>query len=288
MNEKTTVPKIVIADKAGFCFGVKRAISMAYEQLANSSGKPVYTLGPLVHNPQVIKKLENDGIKSIEELGAYPIGHLLIRTHGVSPAIRKEAMELGYNITDATCPLVKKIHDIVLELQREEYPVLVIGHSSHPEVQGIVGELEGNCRVAETVEDARNLQPCHKLGVVVQTTALWHNFTEITVELLGKTKELRIFNSICHATMERQAAAEDLAGKVSMMIVIGGRNSSNTRRLLEISLRVNPRSYLVESPEEVQKDWFADITSIGLTAGASTPDYIIESVYEKVRQYVES
>jgi 4-hydroxy-3-methylbut-2-enyl diphosphate reductase len=280
--------KISIAKKAGFCFGVKRAIEIAYETLNNSADKPVYTLGPLVHNPQVIQKLEKDGIKTIEELDEHPVGYLVIRTHGVSPSIRNRAITLGYTIIDATCPLVQKIHDIALDLQNQEYPILVIGHASHPEVIGIVGEVEGNCQVIESVEDAKNLPYRTKLGVVVQTTALWPKYHSIATELLEKAKEVRIYNTICQATIERQTSAEEIAAHNDLMVIIGGKNSSNTRRLLEICLSVNPRAHLVESPDELQNQWFEGVNRVGLTAGASTPDYIINDIYEYIEKFGKS
>lgn len=255
---------------------------MAYEERKNSGGKPVYTLGPLVHNPQVIEELEKDGIKTIEELEDHEIGTLIIRTHGVTPAIRKEAIALGYKIVDATCPLVKNIHDIVKDLNEGGYYILVIGHSSHPEVVGIVGQVEGECSVIEDVEDAREIERRKKLGVVVQTTALWPKFLEIGSVLIEKAQECRIFNTICHATMERQDAALELARAADAMIVVGGRNSSNTRRLLEICQSVNPNSYQVEYAHEVRTDWLDNVNTIGITAGASTPDHVITEIKEKV------
>jgi small subunit ribosomal protein S1 len=278
--------EIKIAKKAGFCFGVRRAIEMAYEKLHNANGLPVYTLGPLVHNPQVIEQLEKDGIKSIEmdEMQNHPRGHLIIRTHGVSPEIWKKASDLGYVTTDATCPLVRKIHHIVLDLQKEDYPIIVIGHAPHPEVQGIVGEVAGNCIVIEDIHEVELLPVYKKLGIVVQTTAMWSKFQEISASLIEKTREARIFNTICHATIERQNAAEELAQEVDLIIVIGGKDSSNTRRLLEISKSVNSSAYHVELPDELKPEWFMGVEKVGLAAGASTPDYIIENIYKRIEE----
>lgn len=276
--------KISIANKAGFCFGVKRAISMAYEELSKSENEPVYTLGPIVHNPQVIEQLEKDGIKQIEELESHKIGHLLIRTHGVIPEVRKKAEDLGYKIVDATCPLVRKIHTIVKNLWEENYHILVIGHSSHPEVMGIVGQVEGACEVIENLEDVQRLPFHKKLGVVVQTTALLPSFYEISKALIEKSEECRIFNTICHETIKRQEAALELARKVDAIIVVGGRNSSNTRRLLEICLSVNPKSYQAEYSEEVDPNWLVGVKEIGITAGASTPDHIINGIVERLKE----
>ena len=278
--------EIKIAKKAGFCFGVRRAIEMAYNKLNEADGKPVYTLGPLVHNPQVTGQLEKDGIFSIEveEMADKPKGHLIIRTHGISPKIRNKASELGYIITDATCPLVRKIHHIVLELQKEGYQIIVIGHASHPEVQGIVGEVDNSCFIIEDKKEVADLQVFKKMGIVVQTTALWSNFQEISAALLEKTREARIFNTICYATIERQQAAEELSEQVDLVIVIGGKNSSNTRRLLEICMSVNPNSHHVEQVDELNPEWFRGVKSAGLTAGASTPDYIIEEIFNRIEE----
>lgn len=278
--------KITIANKAGFCFGVKRAMKIAYKELEKASGKPVYTLGPLVHNPQVIDQLEKDGIKSIEQedLENHNVGHLIIRTHGISPSIRRKAVKLGFKNIDSTCPLVKKIHKIVRTLRDEDYKILVIGHASHPEVVGIVGQVEGDCTVIENIKDSAELPRFKKLGVVVQTTALWPKFQEIAAELVGKAQECRIFNTICHATIERQKAALKLAKNVDVMVIIGGKNSSNTRRLLEICKSVNSNSHHVEHVEDLDPSWFKGAKEAGITAGASTPDHIIKRIIHRIKE----
>jgi len=276
--------KITRANKAGFCFGVRRAIRIAYERLKAADGKPVYTFGPLVHNPEVIRRLEKDGIRSIGQLNSEEPGHLLIRSHGVSPAVRKRAEEMGYVVTDATCPLVEKIHKIVRNLKKEGYTILVIGHSAHPEIIGIVGEVDEECIVIESVDEVRKLPRYKKLGVAAQTTTLWTKFMDISRELVGKAHECRIFNTICEATIEAQKSAMELAGRAGAMIIIGGRNSSNTRRLFEISSTVNPNSHHIEYPEELEPGWFEGIVEVGVTAGASTPDHIIEKVIERIRE----
>lgn len=275
---------IIVADEAGFCFGVKRAIEIAYREKEKYGDNPIYTFGPLVHNPQVVQKLEMDGIFSIENLNLHPPGRLIIRTHGVSPEIRLEASRLGYDIIDATCPLVKRIHEIVLRLQKEDYPIVIIGNASHPEVQGIMGHVKTESYVIEKNEDVRNLPGFKKLGVVVQTTSLLSMFHKISMQLLKKSSEIRIFNTICNTTIERQASAKKIAEKTDIAIVIGGRDSSNTRQLLEICRNVNPRSYHIESSEQIKREWFEGVTSVSLTAGASTPDYIMQEVYEKIQK----
>lgn len=277
--------KIEIAEKAGFCFGVRRAIERACRAKDEAGQTPVYTLGPLVHNPQVIDNLRQNGIVSIDDPGDRDNrGILLIRTHGISPSIREKAQDLGYEIIDATCPLVQKIHKIVRMLEREKYSIIVIGHASHPEVQGIVGEVEGDCLVIENPQQAAQLGREKKLGVVVQTTALLKNYRKIASQLVEKAEEVRIFNTICYATYERQKAAEKLANRSSVMIVVGGKNSSNTRRLLEICKMVNPNSYHVETALELKEEWFEKAERVGITAGASTPDYIIDQVRDRIEQ----
>lgn len=276
--------KIVIARKAGFCYGVRRAVEIARKERESAGEKPVYTLGPLVHNPRVVGELEQDDVKSIGDPADYKPGRLIIRAHGVPPVVRDNAAELGHEIVDATCTLVKKIHDIVRKLDQEGYPVAVIGHAMHPEVTGIVGHARGECVILESPEDVEKIPFRDRLGVVVQTTFLYPAFLEIAAALPGKARELRIFNTICHATMERQESALELAKMADAMVVIGGKNSSNTQRLLEICLEVNPNSHHVESPGEIDPSWFRNGEITGVTAGASTPDNGIEDVINKIRK----
>jgi 4-hydroxy-3-methylbut-2-enyl diphosphate reductase len=273
--------EVFIASQAGFCFGVTRALELALA----ASETPIYTLGPLVHNPLVINKLKERGIHPVSTVEEIREGSLLIRTHGVPPSVIREAEKKNLRIIDATCPLVKKIHGIVSNLKNEGYRVAVIGHSHHPEVQGILGYSGDDSLVVQTEDEAAVLSPQKKLGVVVQTTELTENFHKIALRLLPRAEECRIFNTICFATQERQRAALELAKEVDLMVIVGGKNSSNTRKLLEISQEAGTDTYLVESAEELDPGWFSGKSKIGLTGGASTPDEAIQRVKRTVESF---
>ena len=273
--------EVLIASQAGFCFGVTRALELALA----AQEPPIYTLGPLVHNPLVINQLKERGIHPVSSVEEIQEGSLLIRTHGVPPAVIKEAQKKNLRVIDATCPLVKKIHGIVRNLREEGYRVAVIGHSRHPEVQGILGYSGEGSLVIEKEEEAAVLPFQKKLGIVVQTTELTENFQKIAIRLLERAEECRIFNTICFATQERQRAALELAMVVDLMIIVGGKNSSNTRKLLEISQEAGTATYLVESAEELDPGWFSGKKKIGLTGGASTPDEAIHRVKRMVESF---
>lgn len=281
--------KILISPRAGFCFGVQRALKMAYKTLEKapkrlSQRMPVYTLGPLVHNPQVVERLRSDGIISIDNLSKAKKGFLLIRTHGVPPAIIKKAKRKGLKLIDATCPLVKKIHQIVEKLRKENYHIIIIGHANHPEIKGIIGHVGTDYTVIEKMSDIKKIKKNKKVGVVVQTTFLLDNFRKIAVGLLEKCDEYRVFNTICLETELRQKDALELSKKVEVMIVAGGKQSSNTRRLAEISSGSGTVTYLVETAKDLKNSWFRSKKMIGLTAGASTPDWIIKEVVESIKK----
>ncbi len=277
--------EILVAAQAGFCFGVKRALQMALD--ARGEG-PICTLGPLVHNPLVIHQLEEKGVRAVSSVDEAESGSLLIRTHGVPPEISEKAEKKGLRVIDATCPLVKKIHSIVEGLRREGYAIAVIGHGAHPEVQGILGYAGPGSVVLENEDQAAALPLQKKLGVVVQTTELLANYQKIAHRLLLKAEECRIFNTICFATQERQRAALELARTVDLMIIVGGRNSSNTRKLLEACLGTKTPTHLVEDAGELDPAWFSGKKVIGLTGGASTPDEAIIEVKRTVKKFGDS
>lgn len=277
---------VEISSGAGFCFGVKRAIRIAYEtrEISRKENPPlsVYTYGPLVHNPMVIEKLNSHGILSLDSLNGVPKGYLIVRSHGIPPELRKRARQLGFKIVDATCPLVKKIHKVVESLKKKGYNVVVIGHSNHPEVVGIVGHAGKNCIVVEDADDVEKIQLRKKVGVVVQTTALLAKFREITARLIERCFECRIYNTICFETLKRQKETRELAGRVDVMIVAGGKNSSNTKRLADICMEAGTRTYLIEVADDLEVEWFRNISRVGVTAGASTPDEILENISERL------
>ncbi|MBI2251830.1 MAG: 4-hydroxy-3-methylbut-2-enyl diphosphate reductase [Armatimonadetes bacterium] len=275
-----------MAKKIGFCFGVKRAIELAYQTLEKSKSENsplVFTLGPIVHNPQVVRQLEKDGIITINDLKEIKKGYLLIRTHGVPPLVLSDAENKGLTIIDATCPLVQRIHKIVTNLKKENYQIIIIGHKDHPEVVGIAGYAGKDHQVIEKIEDLEKIKLDKKLGIVGQTTLFIDNFQKIVLNLIEKAYECRIYNTICFETQARQKATLDLAKEVDLMLVVGGKNSSNTKRLLEICKELNTPVYLIEGAKDLKFSWFNLKKKIGLTAGASTPIRITQEVLKKIK-----
>jgi small subunit ribosomal protein S1 len=273
--------EVLLADKAGFCFGVKRAINTAFK--AASRGN-VYCLGPLIHNPQEVERLRQAGVQTVEDFTSLKPGDfLIIRSHGVPPQVIELARDKGFSIIDLTCPFVGKAQRDAESLQKEGYQVVVIGEKKHPEVQSIIGHAGVNAVVVETVNDVgkANFEP--RLGVVAQTTQSYSNFSEIVLELLRLSKEIKVFNTICNSTKERQDAARDLAGQVDIMLVVGGRNSANTSRLVSVCRQEGKPTYHVEVADEILPAWLEGVAKVGVTAGASTPDWVLEDVLKKLK-----
>lgn len=276
--------KVIRATKAGFCFGVKRALEMA-ERTAEVS--ETVSLGPLIHNQQVVERLAQKGIGVIEAVdGAQPGQTLIVRSHGVPPQVYESARRNSIQIVDATCPFVQKAQRLAAE-SAANAQVIVVGDKHHPEVQGILGWAGESAIPVETLEEARNLPHFPSLAVLAQTTQPAGNFRQIVEELKGHTGNLTVHNTICNATEERQKVARELAGTVDVMVVVGGRNSANTRKLAAICSE-HCQTYLIETADELQAIWFDGAETAGLTAGASTPDWIIEEVYKKMTEMNEN
>jgi len=274
--------RIYLADKAGFCFGVKRAISTAFK--AAGKGR-VYCLGPLIHNPQEVDRLRREGVETVNDfMSLFPGDSLIIRSHGVPPQVLAQVREKGLTVIDLTCPFVGKAQRDADMLRQEGYQVVVVGEKQHPEVQSILGYAGDNAVVVDTVEDVEKLTLKTRLGVVAQTTQSYGNFSEIVLTLLRLSKELKVFNTICSSTKERQDAACVLAGKVDIMIVVGGRNSANTTRLATLCREKGKPAYHIETADEIRPEWLLSVETVGVTAGASTPDWIVEGVIEKLKQ----
>lgn len=269
--------KIYLAKHAGFCFGVKRAMDIAAKLVREDN---VYTFGPLIHNPQVIKDLEKKGIKCIEELNEIVEGKIIIRAHGVPPQTIQEIKELGLEVVDAVCPYVKKVHNLTKKLQEDGYQVVIFGEKEHPEVIGIKGNSE-NAIVIEDLEEAEKLNNYKKIGLVSQTTQPKEKFEKIAKELKKHTKELKLYNTICDATEKRQQAAIELSKKVDLMIVLGGYNSGNTRRLAELCGKETETLH-VEKFLDINQKVLKEKNDIGITAGASTPDYLIKELIQEL------
>lgn len=272
----TVKPKITIAKSAGFCFGVRRAITLA-EQTAGEKRQKIYTLGPLIHNPQEVKRLAQCGIREIKDPSRMPGATLILRTHGIPAALRGRLEKRCLALVDATCPFVKRAQDIIKDISRSEATVIIVGEKTHPEVVALVSYGQGKCRVVEKPSDLERLELAGPVSVVSQTTQTPANFNAVVRALKKRKIRVNAYNTICRATIDRQNAASRLARRVSVMIVVGGKNSGNTRRLAEIC-RAYAVTHLIETAGELKKAWFAGAATIGLTAGASTPDWIIQEV----------
>lgn len=274
--------KLYIAKSAGFCFGVKRAMEMALRAARKNSGQ-LYTLGPLIHNPQAVEHLKSLGIKVRNRVEKIPGGTVIFRSHGVSLEELRRAREKRLHIIDATCPIVKRAQFFANYLHRHGYSLLIVGEAHHPEVEAIKSYLDQGV-VVEDVKAVQKLGPWEKLGIIAQTTQSVGLFKEMIAACLEKAREVRVFNTICHATMMRQKEALEISKKVDCMIVVGGYNSGNTQRLAAICREIQPRTYHIERAKEIDPRWLAKKEKIGLTAGASTPSWIIKQVEEEIRR----
>ena len=278
---------LTVAKTAGFCFGVKRAVDRVYEQI-ETADKQVYTFGPIIHNEMVVEDLAKHGVKVIdseEELRRLEDGVVVIRSHGVGKRIYDILNERNVTIVDATCPFVKKIHLIVQKQNAEGRRVLIIGNPTHPEVEGIRGWGDEDTLVAENAEELENLplKTGEKLCVVAQTTFNYNKFQDLVEKLTKKGYDILVLNTICNATQERQVEAERIASQVDAMIVIGGKNSSNTRKLYEICQKECKDTYYIQTLDDLNPESVNSVRSVGITAGASTPKKIIEEVHTNVR-----
>lgn len=279
--------KIVVAEHAGACYGVERALKLA-RHACEATDTPVHTLGPLIHNPLVVRDLETAGVELAVTLDDARDGTLIIRTHGVVPEVIEEARSRGLEVLDATCPYVKKVHESAAKLVAEGYQLLVIGEAGHPEVEGILGHAGQSAQVVNEPEELDSIELAGKVGVVVQTTQTAARLAEVTAALVGRVRELRIVNTICKATGERQRAAAELAAASDCMVVVGGKNSGNTRRLAEICSSICDRTHHIESEQELEATWFTDARTIGITAGASTPQAHIDRVRACIEELVDA
>ncbi|MBQ7920691.1 MAG: 4-hydroxy-3-methylbut-2-enyl diphosphate reductase [Lachnospiraceae bacterium] len=278
--------EVVLAKSAGFCFGVKRAVDQVYEQI--DTGKTIYTFGPIVHNEEVVKDIEEKGVKVIqnkEELKALTAGTVIIRAHGVEKEIYDILESRGVECVDATCPFVKRIHNIVSKASREGKYIIIVGNPGHPEVEGIVGWCEGPVKVLETEEEAENFNPPEgkEICIVSQTTFNYNKFQHIVEIFRKKGYNDSVVNTICNATEERQTAARELAAKADVMIVIGGKHSSNTRKLYEICSGECANTYFIQTLDDLHLELPKSTSLVGITAGASTPNKLIEEVQNYVR-----
>ena len=278
--------KVELAKSAGFCFGVEKAVNTVYEE-AKKNDEIVYTLGPIIHNEEVVKDMKRRGVEAvnIEDLNSLPKGTVIIRSHGVSKDVYNFVKYSGHRVVDATCPFVKKIHAIVSVQSGKKKTVVIIGNPKHPEVMGIKGWGDENTYAVENIDQFinLNLKKDEEIVIVAQTTFNHKKFQEIIdkISLLGY--DVRCFNTICNATQERQAEAKNIASNVDAMIVIGDKKSSNTGKLVEICQEECKNTVFIQTLEDLNYDALLSVDSVGITAGASTPKHIIEEVQNIVR-----
>ena len=284
-SDQAAVPTIEIAAHAGTCYGVQRALDMALAAAPQAGeSAQVHTLGPLIHNPIVVRELAEAGVGLAETLDDAATGTVIIRAHGVVPQVIDAARERDLTVVDATCPYVKKVHVAAERLVREGYRVIVVGEPGHPEVEGILGHAGDDAQVVSCAADADKLPLKGKVGLVVQTTQTAQNLAEVVAAITPRVQELRVINTICAATSERQQAAASLAQRCDCMVVVGGKNSGNTRRLAQICADACEHTHHIEEASELEVAWFANARHIGITAGASTPQEHIERAVARIKE----
>ncbi|MFM9879040.1 MAG: 4-hydroxy-3-methylbut-2-enyl diphosphate reductase [Burkholderiaceae bacterium] len=283
----STLQEIVLAEPRGFCAGVDRAIEIV-ERAILKFGAPIYVRHEIVHNTFVVDALKQKGAVFIEDLADVPPGSVLVfSAHGVSKAVQREAQQRGFQIFDATCPLVTKVHVEVAKLAKEGFEFIMIGHKGHPEVEGTVGQLEGGIHLVEDVADVARVQPAQtaKLAVVTQTTLSMDDAADIAAAIKERFPGIREpkQQDICYATQNRQDAVKMLSSQVDLLIVVGSPTSSNSNRLREVAQKRGTTSYMVDDASELQPHWFDGVQSVGLTAGASAPEVLVQEVMQRIK-----
>ena len=278
--------EVRLATHAGFCFGVKRAVEQVYEQI--ETGKTIYTYGPIIHNEEVVKDLENKGVKVLPDIDALKKiteGTVIIRSHGVTKEIYDIIEQKGLECIDATCPFVKRIHNIVKTQSAEGKHIVIVGDPKHPEVEGIMSWCSSSLTVLETEEEAREIElPRNvEICIVSQTTFNYNKFQHIVAIFREKGYNDSVVNTICNATEERQTEAKEIASEADVMIVIGGKHSSNTRKLYEICSKECANTYFIQTLDDLHLELPKSVRLVGITAGASTPNKLIEEVQNYVR-----
>lgn len=279
--------EIIVAENCGLCYGVKRALRIAKETRKMKKGK-VFTSGDLIHNPRVVSELKNLGIEPVEKLGEIQGGTIIIRSHGVSPEKYRLLTQKKIEIVDATCPIVKKIQKLVERLAKEKEEIILVGNKKHPEIKGLIGYSQKKGIIVENEEQARVLPHKKKRAVLAQSTQDLSLFKKIVAVLIEKTKELRIYNTICLSTQTRQRSTSELAAKVDTLFIVGGKNSSNTNKLYYISKSILTNTHFVESAEEIKPEMLKNAKKIGISGGASTPPEAIEEVVFKIKNSLKN
>ncbi len=279
--------EIHIAKMAGFCFGVKRAVEIAFETATTAPDRKVGTLGPIIHNPQVINRLKESGVLPLSEdaEGVGDFDTIIIRTHGIPAGLFDSLKERKFDLIDATCPFVKKAQQYAKLLKEEGYQVLILGDGNHPEVKGILSYAGAGALVVGSDEELPGLKD--RVGVVVQTTQPVDALKRLLNSIVETSREIKVYNTICSFTALRLRETEELAGKVDIMVVVGGKNSANTRQLTTLCRRIGVETHHIETTGELSPSWFKGINKVGITAGASTPEWIIKEVLERIENFHE-
>lgn len=274
--------EIIIAKNAGLCYGVKRALRIAQDTRQNRTGG-VFCHGDLIHNPRVIADLKKQSIQTIESLKDLNEGTVIIRSHGVSPEIYQRLKKKNINIVDATCPNVKKIQKLVERLAKKKENIIIIGNRKHPEIKGLIGYSQRKAKIVENAQGAKRSSRRKKRSVLAQSTQDLGLFETIVAALVEKTEELSVYNTICQSVQKRQKSTSELAASVDTLFIIGGKNSSNTNKLYEISKRIQPNTYFIERAEQIKPRMLKGAKRIGLSGGASTPPEAIREAVLKIK-----
>jgi len=274
--------EIIVAENCGPCYGVKRALKIAKETRCRRKGN-VFTLGDLIHNPQVVTELKNQGIEPVENLKDIKEGTIIIRSHGVSPETYQSLVQKKMEIVDATCPIVKKIQKLVERLAKEKAEIILVGNRKHPEIKGLIGYSQKKGIIVENETQAKDLPYKKKRVVLAQSTQDLHLFKKIVAALIKKTKELKVYNTICLSTQTRQRSTSKLASQVDILFIVGGKNSSNTNKLYHISKRILSNTYFVEEADEIMPIMLKGAKKVGISGGASTPPEAIKEVVLKIK-----
>lgn len=276
------IMRVTVAKTAGFCWGVRRTVEKTFETMENVAG-PIVTLGPVIHNPQVINRLKSQGVEVKDVVADIDDGvTVVVRTHGALKSEMAAAKERGLVVVDGTCPYVKVPQVMVQRMSRDGYHILIIGDEAHAEIKGVASYAEGPVTVLAPGAPVPDLPGVKKVGMVCQTTIQSEFFKQAVSEAVLKFKEVRAYNTICHDTDERQTETRAVAAGVDAVVVVGGHNSANTRHLAEISHALQPNTHHVETADELDPRWFSGCQVVGVSAGASTPDWVIDEVVKKL------
>ncbi len=277
--------EVEIASEVGYCYGVRDAVNMAVEEAGRAGGARVYTFGPVIHNHHTIDMLKRQHnvhtVHSAGEIGGRG-ATVLVRTHGTTPARFQELKDLGLNVRDATCPFVLKTQRQAREMAAGGYHVVILGHHDHPEVVGIAGQVPGGCTIVDKKEDLEGLGRHTRIAVLFQSTVTLEDYRWAIPEIAGRCYEMRIFQTVCGVTLTRQKRTEEVARRVDAMVIIGGRHSSNTRKLVEISGK-QCRTHHIEEPEEIDGIDFSGVRKVGVSSGTSTPDFLVDELVKRLR-----